>query len=244
MATTIKDKLIRHQILIQRLAASQYDSMEQFIDDAVQRTMLRLGGKRYLSPSEAQALEKELGTLLERMSVTTMQNLDDFAVYESKFIARVLNGQTPVADKVTRGLRMRRMGVGLSTGKRAQSIPVSLRQFNRNRARELAKRARQVVLQQLDRNQIEEQFLQLSRKIKAQARSLSTTLVNHTAIVAKDITYLANRDKIDFLVWSAVLDQNTTNYCRGQHGNRYPIDDGPRPPAHFNCRSIMIVVLK
>lgn len=243
--TTLKDKLTRHQIFLQRFAATQYNSMVPFIDNAVHRAMIRLGATtRYLSVIEAQNLEKELINLLEMMSTVTMQNLDDFARYESEFIAGAINGQLPVADKITKGVRLRKMGVGLNTGQQGQALPISLRQFNRHKARELAKKARQIAIQRLDYLETNIQFMQLANKIKAQARSLASTIVNHTASVAKDVTYQANKKNIDYVVWNSILDQNTTQYCSQQHGKQYPVNEGPRPPAHFGCRSFITAVLK
>lgn len=218
--------------------------MVPFLDAVLLRAFERLGGKRYLSPAEAKNLEKELATILERMTIVTMENLDDFAIYESEFIARVLMGVKPDAQRITNSIRLRRMGIGLDVDRGSKSLPVTLRSFNAHKVREIAKKARQIAIQGLSREEAKQQFLAMGKLMRSQARSLSVTIVNHVATVAKDITYMSNRNLIGKVMWSSVLDGNTTDYCREHNGIIYDIGEGPRPPAHFNCRSVMIAILR
>ena len=43
--------------------------------------------------------------------------------------------------------------------------------------------------------------------------------------------------------WVSVLDSGTTDICRGRNGNVYEYATGPRPPAHYRCRSTTVPVL-
>lgn len=76
------------------------------------------------------------------------------------------------------------------------------------------------------------------------AEALVRTHVNHVANQARGQLYKANEDIIDGLRWTATLDGRTSHICRARDGQVFPVDDGPRPPAHPNCRSIMTPVLK
>ena len=42
--------------------------------------------------------------------------------------------------------------------------------------------------------------------------------------------------------WISVLDGRTSPVCQSRAGNVYPIGIGPRPPAHFKCRSVTVPV--
>lgn len=42
--------------------------------------------------------------------------------------------------------------------------------------------------------------------------------------------------------WVSVLDSRTTDICLSRNGKIYPYATGPRPPAHYNCRSTIIPV--
>ncbi len=73
------------------------------------------------------------------------------------------------------------------------------------------------------------------------AEAMVRTAFNHTATVARDKTYSEN-PSIRFEQWVAVLDSRTTPICQSRDGNFYPVGEGPRPPAHINCRSTMVPV--
>ena len=81
-------------------------------------------------------------------------------------------------------------------------------------------------------------------KTRRGAEMLVRTAIKHVSAVAHDQTYRANSDLIKSLQWQATLDSRTTPICQGRDNKIYPVDSGPRPPAHANCRSAMVPVLK
>lgn len=76
------------------------------------------------------------------------------------------------------------------------------------------------------------------------AEALVRTAVNHTANVARTEVYKQNDSVIKGVQWVATLDGRTTLVCASRDGNLFPIDSGPRPPAHINCRSTTVPVMK
>lgn len=44
----------------------------------------------------------------------------------------------------------------------------------------------------------------------------------------------------EFYQWLSVLDSSTTTICRHRHGKIFSYANGPRPPAHYNCRSSIV----
>ena len=79
---------------------------------------------------------------------------------------------------------------------------------------------------------------------KRQAQALVSTAVAHTANEARQTFYGANDDLIKGVQWISTLDARTTPICQSRDGTIYPVDSGPRPPAHFRCRSSTAPVLK
>jgi SPP1 gp7 family putative phage head morphogenesis protein len=75
------------------------------------------------------------------------------------------------------------------------------------------------------------------------ATAVVRTAINHTSNIARDELWKANADLITGLRWTATLDGRTTAICRSRDGRIFPVDSGPRPPAHFNCRSVMVAVV-
>jgi hypothetical protein len=60
---------------------------------------------------------------------------------------------------------------------------------------------------------------------------------------ARQEVWNANADIISGVRWISTLDGRTSSVCRGRDGHVFPIDSGPRPPAHVNCRSSTVPVL-
>lgn len=76
------------------------------------------------------------------------------------------------------------------------------------------------------------------------AEAMVRTAVNHTVTAARDALYEANSDIISGVKWVATLDGRTSDVCASRDGRVYPLGSGPRPPAHPNCRSTTVPVLK
>lgn len=70
------------------------------------------------------------------------------------------------------------------------------------------------------------------------------TAVNHTANAARTRLYGRNKSLIKAVQWVSTLDSRTSAICRARDGKTYDVDKGPRPPAHPNCRSSTVPVLK
>lgn len=56
--------------------------------------------------------------------------------------------------------------------------------------------------------------------------------------------YFQNSGVIAGYQYSAILDDRTSDICRGLHGKKFKAGTEPIPPMHFNCRSILIPITK
>jgi SPP1 gp7 family putative phage head morphogenesis protein len=74
--------------------------------------------------------------------------------------------------------------------------------------------------------------------------TLVRTTVNAVATKAREQMYAANSDIVSKVEWVATLDGRTSPICQSRDGKEYEINKGPRPPAHPNCRSTTVPVLK
>lgn len=79
---------------------------------------------------------------------------------------------------------------------------------------------------------------------KRQATTIVRTAVNHVANYANELVYQENEEVIKGIQYVAVLDTRTSEICRELDGKVFPINEGPRPPQHPNCRSRTVPVLK
>jgi len=88
------------------------------------------------------------------------------------------------------------------------------------------------------------------------AEAITRTFFNFVSNKAREATFVANQDIIEALKWNATLDGRTSATCRGRDGAFAPVGSKPlprnlspklsppgaRPPAHPNCRSVMVAV--
>lgn len=70
------------------------------------------------------------------------------------------------------------------------------------------------------------------------------TLSNGVANQARSDFTAENPEVFDSVQWVAVLDNRTSDICANLDGTVFPVDEGPRPPAHPNCRSMIVPVIK
>lgn len=77
------------------------------------------------------------------------------------------------------------------------------------------------------------------RDLEAVAR----TATNHVANAAREDVFLANDDIVEEVQWVSTLDSRTTITCASLDGQRFKPGEGPRPPAHYGCRSTVVPVI-
>lgn len=88
------------------------------------------------------------------------------------------------------------------------------------------------------------------------AQGIVRTAVNHVSNTARGYVWDANSDIITAKVWVSTLDGRTSAVCRARDGHGSPVGDnelpadipplqpkGAKPPAHFNCRSVMVAYI-
>jgi SPP1 gp7 family putative phage head morphogenesis protein len=70
--------------------------------------------------------------------------------------------------------------------------------------------------------------------------ALVRTSVQHVSNVAREMTWDENQDIVIGVRFIATLDSRTTEQCAALDQMVFPLDEGPRPPLHINCRSTTI----
>ncbi|MGH1376682.1 MAG: minor capsid protein [Alphaproteobacteria bacterium] len=77
-------------------------------------------------------------------------------------------------------------------------------------------------------------------KSRRDIESVVRTSINHVANRAREQLWSANDNIIAGVQWVSTLDSKTSSICYSRDGKIYAVNSGVRPPAHFNCRSIMV----
>ena len=79
---------------------------------------------------------------------------------------------------------------------------------------------------------------------RREAQALVRTSVAHTSAQAREITYDENAELITGVTWVSTLDHRTCPVCAGLDAETFQPKEGPRPPAHPNCRCTTVPQLK
>jgi SPP1 gp7 family putative phage head morphogenesis protein len=79
--------------------------------------------------------------------------------------------------------------------------------------------------------------------LKRDAEIVTRTALQHVATQSREAVWSKNSDIIKKVRFVATLDSRTSTLCRSIDGKEYPIDKGPRPPFHLQCRTTVTAVL-
>lgn len=77
-----------------------------------------------------------------------------------------------------------------------------------------------------------------------QAEAIARTGFSHAAGVGAQMFAEENVDVAIGVLWVSTLDSRTTITCAALDGSVFLLDEGPRPPAHFNCRSRVSILTR
>ena len=83
----------------------------------------------------------------------------------------------------------------------------------------------------------------ITEMTRRDVQAVVRTAVNHVGSAARAAMYEANSDIFEEELFVATLDTRTTAHCRGLDGKRFPLGSGPRPPLHYQCRSLRVPVI-
>lgn len=102
-------------------------------------------------------------------------------------------------------------------------------------------------------NQYTDGVLAASRR---EAATIVRTAITHVSTHAREMVWEANADVIAAKIWTATLDGRTSATCRARDGHGAPLPGhklpagvpplkpaDAKPPAHMNCRSVMVAYI-
>lgn len=262
----IRDGVIRHSIWLERykagLAKRVVDLLNQTEADLIGRIMHRMAEIDKRGFDIGTATTKRLNTLLRDVRAQRKQvfaeiqnlasdELKSLSEYEADFQSGLIkNAAAPIIDldivaparaqlhaAVTsqpfRGHLLSEWYSGLAT-KDADSIVAAIRIgiVEGQTTDEIVRRIRGT------RDQAG--ILEITRR---DADSIVRTAVSHVSARAHEAVYQANADIMIGLQFVATLDGKTTPKCRELDGRIYSVEDAPRIPLHFRCRSVLVPYL-
>lgn len=258
-AEQVKNANIRHAVYLQRYSASTVRKILALLEKSDARVVARLQKETLTEIGRAR-----LDRLLESMRTITAQahetlrddmrsEIRELAKYEAGFQTQLVKSAIPVdVDFVTPAAPQLYAAVNARPFN-GRLLSEWFRDLEANSFRRLKDAITMGVVEGRTTDQIVREIRGTARQgyrdgilaiSKRGAEATVRTAINHTVNVAREQTYAENADIVKGVQWVSTLDGRTTAVCRGRDGEVYPLDKGPRPPAHINCRSTTVPVLK
>ena len=257
---SVQDAFIRHQINLLRLSGSIRNEIVSLLDatekDLKAQIMRRLESHRgtaTLGSARMKALEKYIIELRRNawrdVSLTWKERLEELAIKEPTLIAGLLGAASPVVLNV----------VFPDVGLLKAIVKENPFQGNvlKTWANQAAEADIQRILAQIRIGMVNgEDVATIARRIvgtgelkgadgitaltRKNIEAITRTAVMAISHAAREEFYTANADLFDRERFVATLDSRTTPVCRSHDGKIFAVGTGPRPPIHFNCRSLRV----
>ncbi len=188
-----------------------------------------------------------------QLNTNLSDELKSFAKYEAGFQVNLLTSAIPVAiDLVTppavllnqivttdpiKGRLLKEWTASLSADKYAKvSQAIRLGIVEGQTTPEIMQRVRGTRAMRF-----KDGILEITRR---SAESLVRTSVASVGSDVKRVLYEQNRDLVSKSVWHSALDGKVCPRCGNLDGQVFPIDEGPQPPLHLNCRCVRVGITK
>ena len=258
MATTNKqilDRMIGHQVGLLRLSngitRKLIALMNRVEDDLIRQI------KAVEDPARLGAVLADVRQILHASRPQTQallfNELTDLAQYEAQYTRTLIQGAVPVKFSMSMPSVSMLESIVTSTpfqGKLLKEWVEDLTESQRRGIRD-AVRMGMVEGESIDAIarrirgtralQYKDGIMEISRR---GAQAMVRTAVNHTATQSREALYKNNDDIVKGVQWVSTLDGRTTPICQSRDSMVFPVDSGPRPPAHINCRSTTVCVVK
>jgi SPP1 gp7 family putative phage head morphogenesis protein len=259
------DAEIRHQVFLERLKTGEVAKFAPFLKemDLVIRDRLSRGE---LTEFSRDRLERLLETvdgmlldILDRYKDELKADLVDIAQYEATFEASALRqvsgslfeAVVPAISQIRSAVLTNPLSVrGADGGK-------LLEPFIQGWASTERARVVNAIRQGFFEGQTNSEIIKAIRGTKAlqykdgilattdrNASAIVRTAVQHVATQARMETLRENSDVVVGVKWVSTLDSRTTQQCRSLDSTVFPLDSGPRPPLHINCRSSVVALTR
>ena len=242
----------RHQVHLERLKTGEARKYADFLK-AMQRVVLGTLAADDITEFGRRRAEALITSIRADLAVIGLESVAgitesalDLAEYEADFEARSLAGlgvdfKVPAADQLRSAVLTSVLNVrGPDQGKLLQPF---LKDYTARQLDLVSGAIRQGYYQGQTTPQITRAVRDVLGTIGDGGQYLTRTALQHAAVQSREAVWYRNKDIVKRVRWSSTLDGKTSPQCRTLDGQEYPINEGPRPPIHINCRSSMVPVL-
>lgn len=253
------DRAILHAVFLERLKASEVNEILRILTEArrdlleqIQRRISNIAARGYDTSVRTSRRLKFLAVAIDKILIEGYQLVEDkllldlkeIALAEAKFQVKVLAAVTPI-----------KFAYEIPGAPLLESIATTrpmIGQLLSGYLKNLRVTSTAKVMQDIQTGLVlGETIPQISRRVQStlslrakQASTIARTAVNHVTTHARELTWVQNSDIVKAVLWVSTLDARTSDICIALDGKVFPVGEGIRPPAHLNCRSTTVPVLK
>lgn len=170
----------------------------------------------------------------------------DFAEYEAGFNGDLLDNVRVGSSIPTRGQLYTAMSTRLINIPGSPGYPLMrmLERFDDSVINLISNQIRDASALGYTNKELAKRIQDLAPSLGRQTATVARTATNHVSTQTRTLSMQENDDVIDGYEWVATLDSRTSLVCAARDGVIYKdFDKDPKPPAHFNCRSTITMVV-
>jgi SPP1 gp7 family putative phage head morphogenesis protein len=264
MAKTVNEALLDAAIL-QSIRTVRFQNSESkkiikklFESDRELRLLLNSEDLTGFTTQRGRVLRRKVRDLLrsfhgEELKPAIISAVDGIAIVSSnaeaaaitQAVAAVLNVTTPNTDLIRQAVRRRPFNGGI--------LSSWLTQLERNDVDRIWRR----ILQGMTDGETTEAIVQgvlgtrslayrdgIRHVTRSGTALLTRTAINHATNAGRHLLWEQNADILKGYKWVSTLDSRTSDICRFRDGMIWKISRGPLPPAHPDCRSTTVPIVK
>lgn len=249
MNEALFDASVRHQIKVLRFTKGEVARAEALLRQSDQEivALLRNSDLTEWSEKRLKAQLAEIRRLRVAVAAQVKEQIakqaEEFALNESNWELDTLAATSPVLLPLNAVTPQVLKAVA---GSPVNGVPLDgwLGQMVSSDVTKVEQALRLGILQGETKDQMVRRVLDLADVNRANASTIVRTTYNHVSNASKQAVWSQNADILEGVRWSAVLDGRTSPVCRSRDGEVFPVESGPRPPAHPNCRSQVVPVVR
>lgn len=265
MPQGLKDIAGRHQSHYERLKSSEVKKFDDFLlqMDADLRNIITRSDITDFTRDRLEQQLKQIGVILngtfDQYKAVWIDSIKQAAIYEADFELRtlqnVLDGvefSMPADSQITAAVFSAPLGdIGGAAG------GALLADYFDGMSKAQISKVQGAIRLGYAEGQTTAQIVQRIRGTKAAGYSdgiwsttkrdveaVVRTALQHASSQARNQVWQDNKSVIRGVEWVSTLDSRTSQICAALDSQVFPIDKGPRPPAHINCRSTTSAALK
>jgi len=255
------DDAVRRQVLLEGVKESDWQDFQEYLVqiERVVRNRLTEEGDKITTRARLNKLVSDLRRSQREIYAIYVEqligNLDDVALTEAELEGQSLNSTVfafeavmPSAEQVIMAYQRNL----LSIEGQSMALQPFLKEFTEKQIQAITSAVNQGYIEGKTISQIVRDVRGtrvqnfndgVIGKINRNDRAMVRTAIQNAAMQARERVWISNRDLVIGVEWVSTLDSRTTPQCRSLDGEIFPINEGPRPPIHYGCRSTTAPVL-